>query len=165
MADSTASLLPAADLPEVRHFHQVDDRLFRGAEPSETGLETLAKLGIKTVVDLEPGRTRSRKEQSRAEALGMRYVNVPMNGLVAPSNDQISKALAVIETGSEGPVFVHCRRGKDRTGTVVACYRIVQDHWPNRKALAEARSLGMIIVEPGMQRYIPEYQPPYTASR
>jgi hypothetical protein len=48
---------------------------------------------------------------------------------------------------------------------VVACYRIVQDHWPNRKALAEARSLGMIIVEPGMQRYIPEYQPPYTASR
>src|ERR1700683_3567355 len=78
-----ASLLPGAEFPEVHNFHQVDDRLFRGGEPSKTGLEDLAKLGIKTIVDLEQGKNHSRKEQNRAEALGMRYVNVPMSGLVS----------------------------------------------------------------------------------
>jgi tyrosine-protein phosphatase SIW14 len=166
LAGSATSLLPGADMPEVGNFHQVDDHLFRGAEPSAAGLETLAKLGIRTIVDLEPGKTRSRKEQNRAEALGMRYVNVPMSGLVTPSSDQIANALAALQTRSEGPVFVHCRRGKDRTGTVVACYRIAHDHWPNQKALSEARSLGMSSLERGMQRYILAYQPTaYTASR
>jgi tyrosine-protein phosphatase SIW14 len=160
-----ASSLPAAGLPQLGNFHQVDEHLFRGAEPSEAGLETLAKLGIKMIVDLEPGKTRGRREQSRAEALGMQYVNVPMSALATPSSDQIAKALAALETNSGGPVFVHCRRGKDRTGTVVACYRIEHDHWPNRKALTEARSLGMSRVEHGMQRFILSYQPAYTASR
>ncbi len=160
-----SALLYGADTPAVGNFHQVDDHLFRGAEPSEGGLESLAKLGIKTIVDLEPGKTRSRKEQNRAEALGMRYVNVPMSGLVAPSSDQIAKALAALQSSTEGPVFVHCRRGKDRTGTVVACYRIAQDHWPNQKALAEARSLGMSSVERGMKRYILSYQPAYIAGQ
>jgi tyrosine-protein phosphatase SIW14 len=162
---ASAASFSGADLPEVHNFHQVDDHLFRGGEPSGTGLEILAKLGIKTIVDLEPGKTRSRKEQSRAEALGMRYVNVPMSGLVTPSDDQIAKALAALQTSSVGPVFVHCRRGKDRTGTVVACYRIAQDRWPNQKALAEARSLGMSGVERGMQRYILSYQPTGAAGR
>jgi len=128
-------------------------------------LETLAKLGIKMIVDLEPGKAHARRERSLAEALGMRYVNVPMNAMATPSNDQIAKALTALETTTEGPIFVHCRRGKDRTGTVVACYRIAHDRWPNQKALNEARSLGMSSLERGMQRFILEYQPPYTASR
>jgi tyrosine-protein phosphatase SIW14 len=160
-----SGLLRDADTAAVGNFHQVDDRLFRGAEPSEAAMETLAKLGIKTIVDLEPGKTRSKKEQNRAEALGMSYVNVPMSGLAAPSSDQIGKALAALQSSSGGPVFVHCRRGKDRTGTVVACYRIAQDHWPNPKALAEARSLGMSSVERGMQRYILAFQPAAAAGR
>jgi tyrosine-protein phosphatase SIW14 len=137
----------------------VDNHLFRGAEPSASGLESLAKPGIETIVDLLPGAAHSRQEQSRAKAHGMRYVNVPMSGLVAPSPGQIAEALAAIEANADGPVFVHCRRGKDRTGTVVACYRIVHDHWQKQKALAEARSLGMSRAERGMQRYILTYRP------
>jgi hypothetical protein len=51
-------------------------------------------------------------------------------------------------------VFVHCKEGKDRTGTVVACYRIVADGWGNRKALSEAKSLGMHWYALGMKSYI-----------
>jgi tyrosine-protein phosphatase SIW14 len=147
----------------VRNFHQVDDHLFRGAQPSEAGFESLVKLGIKTIVDLEPGLAHSKWERNRAEALGMRYVNVPMSGLTAPSNDQIQRALAALESDSAEPVFVHCRRGKDRTGTVVACYRIAHDHWQNRRALSEARAMGMSRVERGMRRYILEFQPPFSS--
>jgi tyrosine-protein phosphatase SIW14 len=55
---------------------------------------------------------------------------------------------------------VHCRRGADRTGTVIACYRITHDGWSNRKALQEATSYGMSWIEFGMQRYVLAFQPP-----
>jgi protein tyrosine/serine phosphatase len=155
---SPAFLLCAADAPGVGNFHQVDPRLYRGAQPSDEGFTSLAKLGIKTIVDLLPGDAHSQREKSLAEKLGMRYFNVPMNGLTAPSSEQISKALSILQSSSDGPIFIHCRRGKDRTGTVVACYRILHDHWESRKALDEARSLGMSRLERGMQRYILQFE-------
>src|ERR1017187_6228347 len=146
--------------PAVPNFHQVDAHVYRGAQPSEAGLESLVRLGIKTIVDLRDGEAHTSAEQRAVEALGMRYVSIPMRGLSAPSDDQISRALALLDTpGSSGwPVFVHCKRGADRTGTVIACYRITHDHWAGGKALTEARLHGMSRVEFGMQQYILHYK-------
>jgi protein tyrosine/serine phosphatase len=77
----------------------------------------------------------------------------------APANEQIWKVLGVLDDSSQWPVFVHCRRGKDRTGVVLACYRIVHDHWENQKALQEARLAGMSWIERAMQNYILRFQP------
>jgi protein-tyrosine phosphatase len=62
------------------------------------------------------------------------------------------------------PVFVHCLRGKDRTGTVVAVYRIARDGWTNRQALDEARKLGLSRWARSMSRYILRYTPAATAA-
>jgi protein tyrosine/serine phosphatase len=56
-------------------------------------------------------------------------------------------------------VFVHCRRGKDRTGTVIACYRIQHDGWDNRHALEEAKEHGMSSFERAMRAYILSFKP------
>ena len=88
----------------------------------------------------------------------MRYVSVPLSDIHAPSGADIAKLLALIDDASAGPVFIHCRLGKDRTGTVCACYRIAHDRWDNAKALSEARSFGMSWLEQGMQRYVLHYQ-------
>jgi protein-tyrosine phosphatase len=82
----------------------------------------------------------------------MRYVNVPLHGHVAPGETDIIKILTILGSGDR--VFVHCREGKDRTGTVAACYRIAVDGWENRKALTEAKSLGMHWYALGMKSYI-----------
>ena len=141
------SLAIAAPVPEVlagvANFHQVDQNLYRGAQPSDEGLKNLAGLGVKTIIDLRHGEDHAGMEQKEAEQLGLRYVNVPMEGLTAPTDKQIADLMAVLNAADQGPVFVHCREGKDRTGTVVACYRILHDHWTNNKALEEARSYGM----------------------
>jgi tyrosine-protein phosphatase SIW14 len=56
-------------------------------------------------------------------------------------------------------IYVHCLRGKDRTGTVVACYRIQHDGWDNERALAEAKGYGMSRLEVAMQSYILHFTP------
>jgi len=140
--------------PGVPNFHQVNEHIYRGAQPQGQAWDSLAKLGVKTVIDLRPEGEHSVKAEKRAvEAAGMQYVNVPLNGMAAPPDEKISTLLALLD-GSTGPIFVHCRRGADRTGTVIACYRVAHDGWSNRKALHEALSYGMSRIELGMQRYI-----------
>src|SRR5438105_11446181 len=36
----------------IRNFGKMDDRFYRGAQPGEQDFKDLAKLGIKTVIDL-----------------------------------------------------------------------------------------------------------------
>jgi len=89
----------------------------------------------------------------------MQYVNVPMTGLAPPTEAEITKILALLEDGTAGAIFVHCLRGADRTGTVIAAYRIDHDHWDNAQALKEAMSCGMSLFQIPRQSYIRNFHP------
>jgi tyrosine-protein phosphatase SIW14 len=146
--------------PGVPNFYQVNDHVYRGAQPTDEGWKSLAALGVKTVIDLRlQDEHPTQAEKQAVEAAGMRYINIPMHGMAAPSHEQISKILGLLDSTKEGPVFVHCRRGADRTGTVIACYRVAHDHWQNKKALAEAKSAGMSWIEIAMKRYVQSFAP------
>ena len=138
------------DVPGVPNFHQVDEHVYRGAQPHGEGFEGLAKLGIKTVIDLRG----ERSEETAVEHAGMHYVRLPWSGYKAPAESQIRAVLSLLNDNSAWPVFVHCRRGADRTGTAIACYRIAHDHWTNQQALAEAKTFGMSSMEVAMQHFI-----------
>jgi len=56
-------------------------------------------------------------------ALAIMYANVPMSGVSQPTDQQVMQVLTLLET-VPGPVFIHCLHGADRTGTIIACYRI-----------------------------------------
>jgi len=148
----------------VGNFQKVDDHVFRGAQPTDQGFKELAKLGIQTVVDLQEAGSRATAEEKIVKAAGMRYVSVPMKGMATPSNESVSKVLDLLEDNTTGPVFVHCHRGADRTGGVIACYRIEHDHWQNDRALTEARSLGMSWFQLAIQHYVQNYQPKINAA-
>ena len=145
--------------PGVGHFFKVDNHLYRGAQPNEEGFESLSRLGIKTVIDLRETSERSDWEQALVEKAGMKYLTFPIAGLAAPSDSQMQKILRIINDPSQGPVFVHCKRGKDRTGAVVACYRVQHDGWSNSKALKEARNLGMSWFELPKQQFVMAFRP------
>jgi uncharacterized protein (TIGR01244 family) len=148
------------DAPGVHNFHQVGDHVYRGAQPTHLGFTNLAKLGVRTVVDLREGREVRGGEKNIVESAGMHYVHIPLDGLKAPTDQQIATVFAILNDPSGWPVFVHCRRGADRTGTVIACYRIAHDGWDNQKALSEAKMHGMSSLEMAMKQYILHFEPP-----
>lgn len=150
-ASSAADAPPPAGLPR---FAQINEHLYRGAQPSPAGLKSLTKLGVRAVIDLRGGGERSLTEEKQVVALGMKYYSIPLHALSAPTDQQITTILSLIEDSENWPVFVHCERGRDRTGTVMACYRIRHDHWPNERALAEAHDRGLSSVERAMRAYI-----------
>ena len=155
----SSALFATPAVEGVGNFQKVDDHVYRGAQPTAQGFSNLNKLGIKVVVDLrEPG-DRSTLESKIVTAAGMKYISVPMYGMETPSNESVQKVLALLEDKSSGPVFVHCKRGADRTGGVIACYRIEHDGWKNDKALVEARSMGMSWFQKAIQSYVLKFQP------
>lgn len=146
------------DAPAVPNFHSVNEHLYRGGQPADTAWNRLAKLGVKTVIDLRPASEHSiSKEAQIVEAAGMVYVSRPMARLAAPTNQEILRILTLLDSSAQWPVFIHCRRGADRTGTVIACYRIAHNRWPNEKALSEARMYGLSPLEIGMRHFIQNF--------
>jgi protein tyrosine/serine phosphatase len=111
-------------------------------------------MGIKTVIDLRGGSLHAPRERRLVEQAGMHYVEQQLSGFFDPSYQTIAKLLAVMEDPAAAPVFVHCRRGADRASVLIACYRMVHDHWTNRRAYEEARANGLSRLEVLMSRFI-----------
>jgi len=154
-------------LPDIPNYHQVDAHIYRGGQPTDAGIAILGRNGIRTIIDLRPngdeGTHSIRKESDAVEAAGMRYISIPLSGVSAPSPESVAKIL-FLANEAEGPVLIHCRRGADRTGAIIACYRIEHDHWKNSDALQEAIKFGMSWLEFGMRRFVSRYQPQPTTA-
>jgi len=155
---SAAYAAPVA-VSGVPRYAVVNDRVSRGGQPSGEGFRNLAASGVRTIVDLQEKGERSKDEKHLVEALGMKYINVPMKGMKTPEEKQISRVLKALQNEKAGPVFIHCKRGADRTGVAIACYRMEHDGWSNREALQEARDRGMYWYQLPLQRYILSYRP------
>jgi tyrosine-protein phosphatase SIW14 len=152
------ALSVSATAPGINNFIQVDRQVFRGAQPTDEGFRYLATLGVRVVVDLREHDNRSLAEQTVVTSAGMRYVNVPMTGMTPPAQAEIKLILSLLEDPAAGPVFVHCKRGADRTGAVVAAYRIDHDKWDNARALKEAFANGMSRLQFPRQAFIRTFE-------
>jgi protein tyrosine/serine phosphatase len=124
-----AEPVEAQGLPNL---YQVSDNLYRGARPTTEGIQHLRMLGIRTVVNLE----QSNGEQTRVTGAGLAYEHIPMTALFL-HDDDVAHFLRVVGDLANAPIFVHCKRGADRTGLMCAVYRIAVQGWTKDDALAE----------------------------
>jgi protein tyrosine/serine phosphatase len=153
---------PAAplSLSGVSNFYKVDSQVYRGAQPTVEGFANLAKLGVKTIIDLRDlGEHSQAGEEAIVRAQGMQYLSIPLKKMGTPSPETIFRILGLLNDSSSGPVFVHCKRGADRTGAVIACYRISHDSWSNVQALSEAHNDGMSAFQRALKRYVKQFKP------
>ncbi len=117
----------------IENFGQVSDAYYRGAQPEGEDFSQLAAMGVKTIIDL----TDERGKGAEAREAGLKFVQIPMSSTSPPSNAQIEEFLEVVNDPVHQPVYVHCKGGRHRTGTLTAVYRMAHDGWTAEKAYEE----------------------------
>jgi protein tyrosine/serine phosphatase len=121
----------------IKNFGQMDERFFRGGQPKENDYHQLAALGIKTVIDLRDDP--KAYEKQNVEALGMKYVSIPMSDKDYPAIAKIEQFLKLVDDPTTGKFYVHCAGGRHRTGVMGAVYRFNHYNWNYDQVYAEMK--------------------------
>jgi tyrosine-protein phosphatase SIW14 len=126
----------------IRNFYRVTPFFFRGGQPGQEGIDALAKLGVKTVVNLRWGKRTVEAERQPVETAGMKFISMPLNYWFLPNDQSIAFFLEILDDESNHPVFLHCLHGKDRTGLLTAMFRVARQGWPVELAYKEMKLCG-----------------------
>ena len=142
-------------LDGVDNFGRVNAQLYRGGQPDGAGFAQLKKLGVDIVVRLSLGEEGAAAEKEQVEALGMQFVAIPWSTAREPEREKVVAFVGLMRDHPQQKVFVHCKRGADRTGVFIAAYRIAFDHWTPTQAMAEMNAFHYhYIFLPHLQRYV-----------
>ncbi len=127
----------AVTQPRIQNFGKVNDNYYRGSQPNKSHLAALKAVGVKTIVDLR--RDYVPEERQWTTELGMNYFNIPLSPGRRATKEQTEYFLRLVNDPANGPVYVHCKGGRHRTGAMTAVYRITHDDWTAERAWEEMK--------------------------
>lgn len=157
------------ELPGIRRAAKVNENFYRGAVPTGEAFAALRKLGIKTIVDLH-GFSEDEDYSQGLRSSGFNYFFLPLTDK-PPSSETVNRFLSIVNDSDSHPVYVHCKRGKTRTGVMLALYRMRCQGWRNKTAFDEMLYFGFTVfhretfffgsreVHTELAEFVREYQP------
>ena len=116
----------------LHNLFKVDNNLYRSAAFTRADVPAIQRLGIRTVVSLRFWHDDS--DELAGTAIAARTVRINTWSI---RDNQVVRVLAVLGKTTDGPFLVHCQHGADRTGLMIAMYRMVRQGWTREAALAE----------------------------
>lgn len=120
------------DNPHLQNFHKVSDNIYRGAQPSPRGMRELERMGIRTIINLRNWHS----DRAALKGTSLRYEHIPMSA-AWPRDKDVIRFIQIVSKRENGPFFVHCQHGSDRTGTMCAVYRVAFQRWNKNEAIEE----------------------------
>ena len=108
-----------------KNLDQIGPGVWRSNQPSARDLDRLAKMGLKTVLNLR-GATKQSFYLFEAEAcqrLGLTLIDLSLSARQAPPRSRLLKLIEILDT-AETPMLIHCKSGADRTGLAAAIWRM-----------------------------------------
>lgn len=123
------------------NLNRINSSLYRSAQPTKKGFEFLSQQPvlyptdqpIKTVLSL---RAFHEDYEVMPSSSPLRLEQIRFNTW-HPEHEDVIKFLRIVTTPEFQPVLVHCQHGSDRTGTMIAIYRIVVEGWTKEQAKKE----------------------------
>lgn len=131
-ADRPVSWAQPIKLEGVPNLHKVGDNLYRSAQPTAQGMKNLRKMGIETIVNLRSFNS----DRNLIGSTGLGYEHLYMKAW-HPEHKEVVRFLQIATNPKRAPVLVHCQHGADRTGTMIALYRVSVQGWTREEALRE----------------------------
>lgn len=131
-------------IENIYRFGKVNNTLYRGGLPTDVDLKTLKDFGVKTVVSFrglgDPTElSQVEQEKKLTLALGMKFLNIQIPFDKPVPENTIKEFFKAVKSQSNQPLYVHCKGGRDRTGTMVALYRMQFDKYTSTQAIEEMK--------------------------
>lgn len=138
----------------IRNFHTIHERLLTAGQPSGEEFTGLRACGVERVINLAPSTSPDAlpNERERVEALGMRYVQIPVD-FERPTAADFEAFCAEMQAAGGETVLVHCIANK-RVSAFVFLYRVLR--LGVRRAEAEADLYALWQPDPVWARFIQE---------
>ncbi len=121
---------------ELDNLFYVDEGVFRSEQPHDENMKDLMTLGVKEILSLRE--FHGDKDDITNSHFTLHRVRIDTDDI---TEEQVIKALRIIKN-RQGPILIHCWHGSDRTGTVIAAYRVVFNGWSKAQAVDEMANGG-----------------------
>ena len=122
--------IPVIDT-HLKNLNFVDAQIYRSEQPDKEDINDLKRLGVKEILNLRE--FHSDNDEFESTNFDLHHIKMHTSKI---TEDQIISALKFIRN-RKGPILIHCWHGSDRTGVVVASYRIIFNHWSKSEAIDE----------------------------
>ena len=132
-----AAIEPSQASVGIANFGKVNENYYRGAQPKPDDYAALARLGIRTVIDLT--KDGDLTEAASVAREGMRFVRIPLTTTDRPTGEAVDRFLKLVNDPVNQPVYVHCQGDRHRTGLMTALFRLTHDQWTADRAFGEMR--------------------------
>jgi len=155
-----------APLLDIRKEYSVFDNILTAGQPTRIEFELAASKGFKTVINLRsPGEIGSWNERKKIEALGMRYVSIPISGLDDFNINTLNEINEVVfETVFEakGYVLIHDSNA-NRVGALMALEAFFNHDMSVEAAISLGKKSGMTTLEDYMRTLLFDSESDYEA--
>lgn len=134
MASSKKAIITKAErqsLGGLKNFYKIDEGIYRSEQPDQNEFIALEKLGVTEVLNVR--RLRDDKKKARKTELKLHHISMKAGDI---KEREVIRALKIIDE-RKGPILVHCWHGSDRTGMLMAMYRLVFQNWTKDDAIHE----------------------------
>ena len=112
------------------NFSMVEDSIYRSSFPQPSNFPFIQTLNLRSIIYLCP----EPYPEENLEFLKSQNIQLFQFGIEGKTDvslpvlkDSIMEALKVLIDVRNHPILIHCKRGKHRTGTLVGCFRKLQN--------------------------------------
>jgi protein tyrosine/serine phosphatase len=119
-------------LQGVANLYKVTDYLYRSEQPTAEGMKNIERMGIKTIIDLKV--IDSDSDEIRGTGLHLEELSVKPWHI---EDEDVVRVLRIIRKRENGPFLIHCWKGEDRAGVMIAMFRIIEQGWTKEEAIQE----------------------------
>lgn len=132
----------SSTVEDIPNLFKMNDNVYRGGRVTAVGMKQLKKMGVTTIINIENDEEAISADRKFATANGLRYVSIPFDTFKKPSDAKVDAVLKLLQDRSLGPIYLHCKHGRDRTGMIMGLYRVFVDGWHPKAAYKEMKDRG-----------------------
>lgn len=135
-AELVTGKIEKVESKHLKNLYRLNKAIYRSDQPNKYAFKELKDLGVKSVLAFRSSHVD--KKLAKGLDFDLHFMAMKADQI---TQKQVLKALKIIQE-SPKPILVHCYHGSDRTGAIIASYRVVVDGWTKEAAIDELMNGG-----------------------